>query len=135
MSDLTSLAPYRAPFDTEFELILNLAVGGQLPGRRVDDSIFPATMLVDYVRWAGREYGGIGCSGKCGGGGRAAVLHHGTHMRVGCRPSAGAARGSTAVPDCSLRPTRPSFPHSCAVVFSVLSFAPKELLRFATACC
>lgn len=50
-STLTSLAPYRAPFDTEFELILNLAVGGTLPGRRVDDSIFPATMLVDYVRW------------------------------------------------------------------------------------
>lgn len=50
-SDLASYAPYRAPFDTEFEIILNLAVGGNWPGRIVDDSIFPATMLVDYVRW------------------------------------------------------------------------------------
>ena len=50
-SDLESLEPYRAPFDTEFELLLNLAVGGSLPGRFVDDSIFPASMLVDYVRW------------------------------------------------------------------------------------
>lgn len=50
-SDLESFEPYRAPFDTEFELLLNLAVGGSLPGRFVDDSIFPASMLVDYVRW------------------------------------------------------------------------------------
>ncbi|CAM9493067.1 unnamed protein product [Scytosiphon promiscuus] len=49
-SDLESFEPYRAPFDTEFEILLNLAVGGSLPGRHVDDSIFPATMLVDYVR-------------------------------------------------------------------------------------
>lgn len=49
-SDLASFAPYRAPFDTEFELLLNLAVGGSLPGRIVDESAFPATMLVDYVR-------------------------------------------------------------------------------------
>lgn len=50
-SDLESFEPYQAPFDTEFELLLNLAVGGQLPGRFVDDDIFPATMWVDYVRY------------------------------------------------------------------------------------
>lgn len=49
-SDIESFEPYRAPFDTEFELLLNLAVGGSLPGRFVDDTIFPASMLVDYVR-------------------------------------------------------------------------------------
>eukprot|EP00903_Cladosiphon_okamuranus_P010049 g9528.t1 len=50
VSDVESFDPYRAPFDTEFELLLNLAVGGTLPGRIVDDTVFPATMLVDYVR-------------------------------------------------------------------------------------
>lgn len=59
-SDLASFAPYRAPFDTEFELLLNLAVGGLLPGRIVDNTIFPATMLVDYVRC------GCGCGCGCG---------------------------------------------------------------------
>lgn len=76
-STLASYAPYRAPFDTEFELILNLAVGGDLPGRIVDDTVFPATMLVDYVRCgAGRSF-----LDAWGGGGtakRAARLRHGT---------------------------------------------------------
>ena len=39
------------PFDKRFHLILNIAVGGNRGGQRgIDESIFPATMLVDYVR-------------------------------------------------------------------------------------
>jgi beta-glucanase (GH16 family) len=33
-----------------FYLILNLAVGGHFDGDPKSDAIFPATMLVDYVR-------------------------------------------------------------------------------------
>ncbi len=39
------------PFDKKFYLILNLAVGGSWGGEKgVDDTIFPARMVVDYVR-------------------------------------------------------------------------------------
>ncbi|MFD2285125.1 family 16 glycosylhydrolase [Pedobacter petrophilus] len=39
------------PFDQDFHLILNMAVGGNWGGKKgVDDSVFPATMKVDYVR-------------------------------------------------------------------------------------
>jgi beta-glucanase (GH16 family) len=44
------VAPYDWPFDNNrFHFILNTAVGGTLGGE-VDDSIFPSSMLVDYVR-------------------------------------------------------------------------------------
>jgi beta-glucanase (GH16 family) len=39
------------PFDKRFHLLLNIAVGGNWGGQQgVDDGIFPATMLIDYVR-------------------------------------------------------------------------------------
>lgn len=39
------------PFDALFYLILNLAVGGDWGGQQgIDDTIFPASMYVDYVR-------------------------------------------------------------------------------------
>ena len=39
------------PFDKRFYLILNLAVGGDWGGKKgIDDTIFPSSMLVDYVR-------------------------------------------------------------------------------------
>lgn len=37
-------------FHRPFYLLLNLAVGGNLPGQAVDDSRLPASMYVDYVR-------------------------------------------------------------------------------------
>jgi beta-glucanase (GH16 family) len=37
-------------FDHPFFVILNLAVGGHFDGDPASDAIFPATMLVDYVR-------------------------------------------------------------------------------------
>jgi beta-glucanase (GH16 family) len=37
-------------FDQGFFIILNLAVGGNFDGDPASDAIFPATMLVDYVR-------------------------------------------------------------------------------------
>ena len=39
------------PFDKKFHLLLNLAVGGNWGGSKgVDDTIFPRSMVVDYVR-------------------------------------------------------------------------------------
>jgi len=39
------------PFDQPFHLILNLAIGGGLGGKRgIDDTLFPHVMEVDYVR-------------------------------------------------------------------------------------
>ncbi|MAS36283.1 MAG: glycosyl hydrolase family 16 [Anaerolineaceae bacterium] len=38
------------PFDQPFFVILNLAVGGQLPGPVGLDTVFPTQYLVDYVR-------------------------------------------------------------------------------------
>jgi beta-glucanase (GH16 family) len=39
-----------APFDVDFHVLLNLAVGGNLPGDVAAETVFPAEMLVDYVR-------------------------------------------------------------------------------------
>jgi beta-glucanase (GH16 family) len=39
------------PFDEPFELIMNIAVGGNWGGRKgVDESVFPQSMEIDYVR-------------------------------------------------------------------------------------
>ena len=43
-------APYPAPFDQNFYLIMNVAVGGTWPGRPDESSVFPQMMYVDYVR-------------------------------------------------------------------------------------
>jgi beta-glucanase (GH16 family) len=43
------VAPYHWPFDQDFYIILNVAVGGNLGGS-VDDLALPATMSVEYVR-------------------------------------------------------------------------------------
>ncbi len=41
----------RWPFDKRFHLLMNIAVGGNWGGQEgVDDSIFPQTLTVDYVR-------------------------------------------------------------------------------------
>ncbi|MEO0560294.1 MAG: glycoside hydrolase family 16 protein, partial [Bacteroidota bacterium] len=39
-----------APFDHDFHMILNVAVGGNLPGSPDETTAFPQTMEVDYVR-------------------------------------------------------------------------------------
>ena len=45
------------PFDDAFHLILNLAIGGTWGGLRgVDESVFPQTMQVEYVRVFQRDY-------------------------------------------------------------------------------
>jgi len=43
-------APFPAPFDRHFYILLNVAVGGNLPGSPDAATMFPATMEVDYVR-------------------------------------------------------------------------------------
>ncbi len=39
-----------APFDSEYHILLNVAVGGNFPGNPNGSSVFPQTMEVDYVR-------------------------------------------------------------------------------------
>ena len=46
----TEGAAYPAPFDQRFHLILNVAVGGNLPGSPDETTRFPQSMVVDYVR-------------------------------------------------------------------------------------
>eukprot|EP00884_Botryococcus_braunii_P000349 jgi/Botrbrau1/10314/Bobra.0120s0027.1 len=40
-----------APYDQPFYVIINVAVGGNWPGNNIDNSVFPQTMLIDYVRF------------------------------------------------------------------------------------
>ncbi len=42
--------PYPAPFDVDFHLLLNLAVGGNLPGPPDASTVFPQEFVIDYVR-------------------------------------------------------------------------------------
>jgi beta-glucanase (GH16 family) len=42
--------PASWPFDQPQYLILNLAIGGDMAGPVVDDRIFPAKFIIDYVR-------------------------------------------------------------------------------------
>jgi beta-glucanase (GH16 family) len=46
----STAAPYPAPFDERFHLLLNLAVGGNLPGSPDGSTVFPQQFVVDYVR-------------------------------------------------------------------------------------
>lgn len=48
--DSGDLNPWPAPFDRPFHLLLNLAVGGGLPGPPDHTTAFPAEFVVDYVR-------------------------------------------------------------------------------------
>jgi beta-glucanase (GH16 family) len=43
-------APYPAPFDQPFHIIMNLAVGGAYGGNPDTNTVFPGEMEVDYVR-------------------------------------------------------------------------------------
>jgi beta-glucanase (GH16 family) len=43
-------APFPAPFDERFHILLNVAVGGNWPGNPDGTTIFPQRMEVDYVR-------------------------------------------------------------------------------------
>ena len=54
-----------APFDQEFHLLFNLAVGGTLPGSPNENTVFDAQMMVDYVRvyqCNSGEASGVGCA-------------------------------------------------------------------------
>ncbi len=46
----SDISPYQWPFDQDFHLLLNVAVGGNWPGSPDGSTIFPQTMEVDYVR-------------------------------------------------------------------------------------
>lgn len=48
--DGSELNPWPAPFDQPFELIVNLAVGGGLPGPPDHSTRFPATFSIDHLR-------------------------------------------------------------------------------------
>jgi beta-glucanase (GH16 family) len=46
----SSAGPFPAPFNREFHLLINLAVGGNWPGAPDGTTQFPQQMLVDYIR-------------------------------------------------------------------------------------
>lgn len=46
----TPSAPFPAPFDETFYIVLNIAVGGNWPGSPDSTTVFPQTMEVDYIR-------------------------------------------------------------------------------------
>jgi beta-glucanase (GH16 family) len=48
--DITNGIGGTEEFQRDFFLLLNMAVGGNLPGFNIDDRALPARMLVDYVR-------------------------------------------------------------------------------------
>lgn len=48
------------PFDQVFHLVINLAIGGIWGGvEGIDDSIFPTSMYVDYIRWYQKDVASI----------------------------------------------------------------------------
>lgn len=49
-SNESELNPWPAPFDQPFYLVMNLAIGGRFVGNPDRTTVFPAEMLVDYVR-------------------------------------------------------------------------------------
>jgi len=51
--------PWPAPFDQPFYLVMNVAVGGNFPGVPNPETVFPAELVVDYVRVYDRR-GGYG---------------------------------------------------------------------------
>ncbi len=46
----STAGPYPAPFDIDFHLLLNLAVGGNFPGNPNGSTVFPQDFIIDYVR-------------------------------------------------------------------------------------
>lgn len=46
----TNKAPFPAPFDQPFHLVLNVAVGGAWPGAPDAKTVFPQRMTVDWIR-------------------------------------------------------------------------------------
>ncbi|SDL36230.1 Por secretion system C-terminal sorting domain-containing protein [Catalinimonas alkaloidigena] len=46
----STAGPYPAPFDVDFHIVLNLAVGGNLPGNPDESTVFPQQYMIDYVR-------------------------------------------------------------------------------------
>jgi beta-glucanase (GH16 family) len=46
----TTNAPFPAPFNRRFHLLLNVAVGGNWPGNPDHTTVFPQMMYIDYVR-------------------------------------------------------------------------------------
>ncbi|HEX9058593.1 MAG TPA: carbohydrate binding domain-containing protein, partial [Clostridia bacterium] len=55
---------YPAPFNRDFHLILNLAVGGDWPGSPDSTTVFPGKMYVDYVRTYERTGGVYPAAGE-----------------------------------------------------------------------
>jgi beta-glucanase (GH16 family) len=46
----STAGPFPAPFDVDFHILLNLAVGGNWPGAPDSTTSFPQELVVDYVR-------------------------------------------------------------------------------------
>jgi beta-glucanase (GH16 family) len=53
----TDLNPWPAPFDQPFYLVMNVAVGGNFPGKPDPATVFPAELVVDHVRVYAKQGG------------------------------------------------------------------------------
>ena len=60
--DTTADAPFPAPFDELFHMLLNVAVGGEWPGPPDGTTVFPQRMTVDYVRVYTPDHNLIPCT-------------------------------------------------------------------------
>lgn len=59
---------FPAPFDQDFHLLLNFAVGGNLPGNPDDTSVFPQEYIIDYVRvWQSDDLPAVSITGLTDG--------------------------------------------------------------------
>jgi len=56
---LADVAPHNWPFDHDFHMLLNMAVGGNWPGSPDASTMFPQTLEVDYVRVYKGEFASI----------------------------------------------------------------------------
>jgi len=56
----STVAPFPAPFDQRFHLLINLAVGGNWPGSPDSSTEFPQEMSLEYIRVYQQQGTGIG---------------------------------------------------------------------------
>jgi beta-glucanase (GH16 family) len=63
----TDLNPWPAPFDQPFYLLMNVSVGGNFPGHPNAQTLFPAELVIDWVRVYDKA-GGYGAAAPRGPG-------------------------------------------------------------------
>ena len=86
----SDVIPSRWPFDQDFHLLLNVAVGGNWPGNPDGSTVFPQTMEVEYVRVYDGFFASIG--------GRRTVAHAESGVKYAVENAAAGATFVWTVP-------------------------------------